>query len=110
MGFRVARVVLTQNSSQSSPLSQMKFVISRKAWYMTTCLSGMVCLDVGGLVGRVVIFFVCRWDGWEEVSSCFGDFWCTRGQGHNGKLGGILFLCFHFLAKRIRQSHDFCFS
>jgi hypothetical protein len=35
-------------------LSQMKFVISRKAWYMTTCLSGMVCLDVGGLVGRAV--------------------------------------------------------
>jgi len=51
---------------------------------------------------------VCGWDGWGEVSSCFGDCWCARGQGHNWKLGEISFLCFHFLAKRIRQSHDFC--
>ena len=31
------------------------------------------------------------------------------GQGHNGESGRILVLCFHFLAKRIGQSHDFCF-
>ena len=54
VAFVVEWAVFVQNSSQSSPLSQMKFVISRKAWYMTTCLSGMVCLDVGGLVGRAV--------------------------------------------------------
>jgi hypothetical protein len=52
------------------PLSQMKVVILRKAWYVTVCLSGMVCLDVGGLGGGYVDF-VCRWDEWGEVSSCF---------------------------------------
>jgi hypothetical protein len=42
VGFCVARVVLTQNSSQSSPLSRMKLVISRKAWYVTACCRGVV--------------------------------------------------------------------
>jgi len=46
--------VLVQNSSQSSPLSRMKFVISLKAWYVTGCSigmeqGGMVYLDVGGM-------------------------------------------------------------
>ena len=33
---------LWQNLSQSSPLSQMKLVISRKAWYVTTYSRGMI--------------------------------------------------------------------
>ena len=46
--------VFVQNSSQSSPLSRMKFVISRKAWYVIGRSSGverggMVYLDVGGM-------------------------------------------------------------
>ena len=46
--------MLVLNSSQSLPLSRMKFVISRKAWYVTGCLigmeqGGMVYLDVGGM-------------------------------------------------------------
>jgi hypothetical protein len=36
------RAALLQNSSKSSPLSRMKLVISRKAWYVTTCLRGMI--------------------------------------------------------------------
>jgi hypothetical protein len=39
----------------------------------------------------------------------FGDCWCTRGQGHNEKVGEISCLRFHFLVKRIKQSHDVCF-
>jgi hypothetical protein len=35
-------VVLVQNSSQSVPLLQMKFVISRETWYVTACWRGMV--------------------------------------------------------------------
>ena len=43
VGFRAVRVVLTQNSFQSSPLSRMKLVILRKAWYVTACCwRGMV--------------------------------------------------------------------
>ena len=42
MGLRVVRVVLVQNSSQLSPLSRIKLVILRKAWYVTTCGRGMV--------------------------------------------------------------------
>jgi hypothetical protein len=38
VGFRVARVVLTQNSSQSSPLSQMKLVILQKAGHVISTL------------------------------------------------------------------------
>ena len=46
--------VFVQNSSQSSPLSRMKFVISLKAWYVIGRSSGMewggmVYLDVGGM-------------------------------------------------------------
>ena len=41
-GFRAVRVVLAQNSYQSSPLLQMKLEISQKAWYVTMCWRGMV--------------------------------------------------------------------
>ena len=51
--FVVERAVSAQNLSQSLPLSQMKVVIPWKAWYVTVCSSGMVCLDVGGLGGAV---------------------------------------------------------
>ncbi len=44
----VEQVVLEQNLSQSSPLLGMKLVISRKAWYVTTWLRGMVDDDVDG--------------------------------------------------------------
>ncbi len=41
------REVLWQNSPQSSPLSRMKLVISRKASYVTTaCFRGMVRIVV----------------------------------------------------------------
>jgi len=50
VGFCIARVVLTQNSSQSSPLSRMKW----KAWYVTACCRGMV-LGWGGF-----------WRWWER--------------------------------------------
>ncbi len=36
------QAALLQNSSQSSPLSRMKLVILRKAWYVTTCSRGMI--------------------------------------------------------------------
>jgi len=56
VAFLTARAVfvLIQNSSQSLPLLRVKFVISRKAWYVTGCLigmeqGGMVYLDVGGM-------------------------------------------------------------
>ena len=62
MGFGVARVVLTQNSSQSSPLSWMKLVISRKAWYVTACCRGMV-LGWGGFWRRWERFVVRRSPG-----------------------------------------------
>ena len=39
--------VFVQNSSQSSPLSRMKFVISRKAWHVIGRSSGM---EWGGMV------------------------------------------------------------
>ncbi len=42
------QMVLEQNLSQSSPLLGMKLVISRKAWYVTTWLRGMVDDDVDG--------------------------------------------------------------
>ena len=51
VAFVVERAVFVQNSSQSLPLSRMKFVILRKAWYVTVCSSGIVYLDVGGLGG-----------------------------------------------------------
>jgi hypothetical protein len=55
-GFRAVRVVLMQNSFQLSPLLRMKLVISRKAWYVTTCWRGMVL-------------------GWEEIQGGDG---CVR--------------------------------
>jgi hypothetical protein len=39
--FFATWVVFAQNSSQSSPLSRMKFVISLKAWYVTACAGGV---------------------------------------------------------------------
>jgi hypothetical protein len=39
--FLAAQVVFAQNSSQSLPLSQMKLVISLKAWYVTACAGGV---------------------------------------------------------------------
>ena len=33
---------LLQNSFQSLPLSRMKLVILQKAWFVTTCLRGMI--------------------------------------------------------------------
>jgi len=36
------QAALLQNLSQALPLSQMKLVISRNAWYVTTCLRGMI--------------------------------------------------------------------
>jgi hypothetical protein len=66
--FLVDQVVLVQNSSQSSPLSQMKLVISQKAWYVTTCWSGII--DVGNRVGAVNDVIVM---GMKES---FGGFCC----------------------------------
>lgn len=40
-----------QNSSQSLPVPGMKFLISRKTWYVTTCSSSMVKIDVDEMGG-----------------------------------------------------------
>jgi hypothetical protein len=48
LDFLTEQVVLGLNLSQWLPLLCMKLVISRKAWYMTTRLSGMVDDDVVG--------------------------------------------------------------
>ncbi len=48
LAFLADQVVLEHYSSQSLPLLRMKLMISRKAWYVTTWLSGMVNDDVDG--------------------------------------------------------------
>ncbi len=53
----VGQAALWQNSSQSSPLSQMKLVISRKAWYVTTCSRGMI--DDDELMCVLFMNYVC---------------------------------------------------
>ena len=69
MGFCVARVVLTQNSSQSSPLPRIKLVISQKAWYVTTCGRGMV-LGWGEIL-VVVGEIRCAFKSWCRRSHCW---------------------------------------
>ena len=70
----------------------------------------MVYLDVGGLQREAVVM-ITGFQNNCDVSSCvFGDCcWCIMGQGHNGKSGRFLVLCFHFLVERIERGHDFCF-
>ncbi len=63
---------------QNSPLSRMKFVISRKAWYVTECLigmeqGGMVYLDVGGLEREAVVRITGFQNNCEVLSCVFGD-------------------------------------
>jgi hypothetical protein len=45
--FHMVWAVFAQNLCQSLPLSRMKLVILRKAWYMTACWMGMVWCGIG---------------------------------------------------------------
>jgi hypothetical protein len=46
---------------------------------------------------------MCRWDEWGKVLCCFGDCWCARGQGHNGKVGEISFFFSIFLRRELNR-------
>jgi hypothetical protein len=115
-----------------SPLSRMKFVISRKAWYVIGRSSGM---EWGGMVYleyllvrdlvrwadrqmlgqinglKMICWTLCvgqnEW-GWG-VELCFGDLLLLCcGRGYNRKSGRFLVFCvFHFLVERIGCSHRF---
>ena len=86
MGLRVVRVVVMQNSSQSSPVSRMKLVISRKAcgtlrrvggaWFW----NGLFWL---GVVAEGKFLRGVKWEGGRGAGRMcmlrfFGD--CVGGQ------------------------------
>ena len=50
LAFLVVWAVLVQNFPQSSPLLQVKLVISGKAWYKTACWRGMFWYEGGGVL------------------------------------------------------------
>ncbi len=89
--FLAERVVFAQNSSQSLPLSRMKLVISRKAWYVTVCVGGIRRLERQFEVGVIVDLRLVKVGLVVQEKCAFVVGRCLLAE--DGKWGGLLVVC-----------------